>query len=64
MGGAGSSPRYAVRPGEEPGQWLVFDTHVNAPVFGAENMTESAATDHAQRLNRAYREFRGAARPS
>jgi len=64
MAGIGSSPRYVVLPGEEPGQWQVYDTYVNAPVFGAESMTESAATDHAERLNRAYREFRGAARPS
>ncbi len=64
MAGTGSSPRYVVRPGEEPGQWQVFDTYVNAPVFGAESMTESAATDHAQRLNRAYHEFRAVTRPS
>ena len=64
MAGTGSSPRYVARPGEEPVQWQVYDTYVNAPVFGAESMTESAATDHAERLNRAYREFRGAARPS
>ena len=64
MAGTGSSPLYVVLPGEEPGQWQVYDTYVNAPVFGAESMTESAATDHAERLNRAYREFRGAARPS
>ena len=64
MAGTGSSPRYVVRPGEEPGQWQVYDTYVNAPVFGAESMTESAATDHAQQLNRAYREFRRRERPT
>ena len=64
MAGTGSSPRYVVRPGEEPGQWQVYDTYVSAPVFGAESMTESAATDHAQRLNWAYHEFRAVTRPS
>ena len=57
-GGAGNNPRYVVRRGEEPGQWQVFDTRVNSPVFGAESMTESAAAEYARRLNQAYDEFR------
>jgi len=64
MAGTGSSPRYVVRPGEEPGQWQVYDTRVNAPVYGAESMTENAATDYARRLNQAYREFRRRERPT
>ena len=52
------SDRYVVRRGQAPGQWQIWDTHTNTVVFGAESMTESAATDHAKRLNDAYREFR------
>jgi hypothetical protein len=62
--GTGSNPRYVVRPGEEPGQWQVYDTLVKAPVYGAESMTESAATDYTRRLNQAYREFRRPERPT
>ena len=50
--------RYEVRRGDAPGQWMVWDTHTDTVVFGAESMTESAATEYAKRLNDAYREFR------
>jgi hypothetical protein len=47
--------RYQVRQGEQPGEWKVWDTLADAVVFGAESMTESAATDLAGRLNEAWR---------
>jgi hypothetical protein len=52
--------RYEVRQGEQPGEWKVWDTRTDAAVFGAESMTESAATELARRLNEAWRQWRGA----
>ena len=49
--------RYVVRQLSRR-QWQVFDTCVNAPVYGAESMTENAATELARRLNDTYRAFR------
>jgi hypothetical protein len=46
--------RYVVRRGEQPGQWQVYDTSVDALVYGAESMTEVAAAGYARRLNDAY----------
>jgi hypothetical protein len=47
--------RYEIRQGERPGEWKVWDTHTDTVVFGGENMTETAATDLARRLNEAWR---------
>jgi len=52
--------RYEVRQGGQPGEWKVWDTRTDAVVFGAESMTETAATDLARRLNEAWRQWRDA----
>ena len=52
-----SADRYEARPGDQPGQWQVWDRRTNAVVFGYESMTERAAGEYARRLSEIYREL-------
>jgi len=46
--------RYIIRPTGNPDRWRVWDTHWDAAVYGAEDLTELQARQMAQRLNEAY----------
>lgn len=46
--------RYIIRPTGNPDRWCVWDTHWDAAVYGAEDLTELQARQMAQRLNEAY----------
>jgi hypothetical protein len=47
--------RYVIRPTGNPDRWCVWDTHRDAAVYGAKDLTELQARQMAQRLNEAYR---------
>jgi len=47
--------RYIIRPTGNPHRWCVWDTRRDAVVFGGEDLSESAASGLARRLNDAYR---------
>jgi hypothetical protein len=46
--------RYTARPLGE-GDWFIWDTRRNAPVFGMDTLLEGQARAAAQRLSQAYR---------
>jgi len=46
--------RYFIRPTGNPDRWCVWDTHQDAVVYGAQDLTELQARQMAQRLNEAY----------
>ena len=47
--------RYVVRSTLNPVRFCVWDTHHDAIVFGARDLTEAQAKEMAERLNDAYR---------
>jgi hypothetical protein len=47
--------RYVIRATGNPDRWCVWDTHRDAAVYGAKDLTELQARQMAQRLNEAYR---------
>jgi hypothetical protein len=47
--------RYVVTAAGTVDQWTVWDTMRDAPVFGAEEVSEERAYEVARRLNDAYR---------
>ena len=51
----GNINRYVITPAGTADQWTVWDTMRDAPVFGAEALSEEIARDVAHRLNDAYR---------
>jgi hypothetical protein len=46
--------RYTARPLGE-GDWFIWDTRRNVPVFGMDTLRESQAREAARRLSQAYR---------
>jgi hypothetical protein len=46
--------RYVIRATGNPDRWCVWDTHRDAAVYGAKDLTELQARQMAQRLNEAY----------
>ena len=51
----GNTNRYVITPTGTADEWAVWDTTRDAPVFGAEALSEDIARDVAHRLNDAYR---------
>jgi hypothetical protein len=47
--------RYVMRPTGNPDRWCVWDTHRDAVVYGAKNLSERQAREMVERLNDAYR---------
>jgi hypothetical protein len=47
--------RYVFRQTGNPDRWCVWDTHRDAVVYGAKDLTERQASEMAERLNEAYR---------
>ena len=45
--------RYVIRATGNPDRWCVWDTHRDAAVYGAKDLTELQARQMAQRLNEA-----------
>ena len=46
--------RYVIRPTGNPDRWCVWDTHRDAVVYGAKDLTQLQAREMAHRLNEAY----------
>ena len=46
--------RYVIRPTGDPDRWCVWDTHRDAVVYGAKDLSERQARETVERLNDAY----------